>query len=180
MEWKFEKDAMDSIKAGFHPRQLHQTRYAERLIRVGIAPICDREPKFVRAQWTARLRDHYGVRKSRANHRHHAADALMVALAPKHFEKQPLYCNDPEFRELLYQAINGAVISHRISRSPSGALHNERAEKKQVITGEKKARNVLVFDRGQSNPTAYLSKRNWAMEIFEMPPNSPNAGAWVV
>lgn len=80
--------------------------------------------------------------KTRADHRHHAIDALVVALAhPGYTERlsrwfqtrdaatpQPEPALDPLFRDVRAQAerkVADIVVSHRVRRKVSGPLHKD-------------------------------------------------------
>jgi len=96
---------------------------------------------------TADLRQHWGLNtvlrddgldlKNREDHRHHAVDAIVVALANRSRLQQlaKLYRHGavgevlPEpwsgFRTTVEQVVNGINVAHRVRRTVRGALHEE-------------------------------------------------------
>jgi CRISPR-associated endonuclease Csn1 len=97
---------------------------------------------------TADLRRHWGLntvlraderdQKNRDDHRHHAVDAIVIALTSRSRLQQlsALYRRGrpkdevlPEpwtrFRDAVEQAVNGINVSHRVQRRARGSLHDE-------------------------------------------------------
>jgi CRISPR-associated endonuclease Csn1 len=141
----------------FTTRQLNDTRYASKLARRYLAVLYgvkEKEAqKYIKAnkgQVTAHIRNALdlnrilgdGGDKTREDHRHHAIDAIAIALSTPSIIKQ---LSDAASRakrvggwkgaevtppwESFYadvvQSINNIVVSHRISRKVSGPLHEE-------------------------------------------------------
>lgn len=132
-------------------RQLNDTRYMSRearayLQRLGIAVTT------TRGDVTAELRQRWGLntilaldeeekkdRKNRKDHRHHAIDAAVIALTTsahlKNLARRSAFRSEgkafplpwPEFREELQAVVERMLVSHRVNRKISGALHEETA-----------------------------------------------------
>lgn len=136
-------------------RQLNDTRYISRLVRsylAGLAPKDRRPLEYVRCSrgdMTAHLRRDWGLeqvlgtdRKNREDHRHHAVDAVVVALtnhkrlwALASLAKEQAYRRQerrasmpapwPNFWEEVKQAAQAIIVSHRPTRRIRGQLHEE-------------------------------------------------------
>ena len=98
----------------------------------------------VKGQLTAELRQMWGLNtvlrdddlnlKNREDHRHHAVDALVIALTDRsrlhhlarvRFTDEQLAPPWSNFREVVEEAIAGIKVSHRSVRDIAGALHEE-------------------------------------------------------
>jgi CRISPR-associated endonuclease Csn1 len=144
----------------FSARQLNDTRYATRLAADYLGLLYGgqidsdgtRRIQAGRGQVTAALRNAWGLngvlsegpRKSRDDHRHHAIDAIAVALTNAktvHMLSKSAQSAGPEhgrrrwwkhvplpwdgFLNDVQSAIDGITVSHRVSRKVAGALHEE-------------------------------------------------------
>jgi len=154
--WRFQPDAMTKFRdeQGFLARQLVDTQHLGRAAHRYLS--CIVPPQQVRVtpgRVTALLRHHLGletllapedapdrVGKNRADHRHHAIDALVVALIDPRFLKFVRDANAASeldrlevpppwgnFRADAKTAIDSIVVSHRPDHNPSGRLHEETA-----------------------------------------------------
>lgn len=166
------KDAMNRGKANrfcaetmpddFASRQLNDTGYAARqaaefLKRLwpDVGPTGKVYVESVTGRVTAQLRRRWGLNhvlaedgeKTRADHRHHALDALVVACADggytqklsRYFEAESEYQRGkgrkpddsivdapwPNIRNDAESAVAGIVVSHRVRKKVSGPLHKE-------------------------------------------------------
>ncbi|MDH5528141.1 MAG: type II CRISPR RNA-guided endonuclease Cas9 [Nitrospirota bacterium] len=149
---KLHKFTARELKADeFIARQLVDTRYIATEVKDFMAALVGKERVEVgRGQLTAAIRRMWGLNgllgdtaeKNRADHRHHAVDAVVTALttrgammaasrlnqgfrpqrgAEKHFKDEPW----PNFRNDVDAQLRGMVISHRVLRRARGALHEE-------------------------------------------------------
>ena len=145
---KFKRFALDAIKDldDFVSQQLNETRYIARqavafLSQLGVKV----EP--VKGGTTALLRHAWGIggllsddgNKTRLDHRHHAVDALTVALTTHSAvrglntsylrdgrlrleeQRQPM----PKLREQAIEMLKKTVVSHKSQRKLKGPLHDE-------------------------------------------------------
>ncbi len=176
--WRFGPDAMDrytDIERDFLARQLNDTRYMSRLagtylLRTGA------DVWVTPGRLTANLRWTWGLdsvlaghnrdeaanpAKNRNDHRHHAIDAVVVALTDrgllKHvatvagkaeeiFDKRYLSGIPdpwPDFRETVQQSISRIVVSHKPDHGVQGRLHNDTAYG-IVEPADKKGRSTVV------------------------------------
>jgi CRISPR-associated endonuclease Csn1 len=94
-----------------------------------------------KGQLTAELRHRWGLNdvlrdggfnlKNRDDHRHHAVDAIVIALTDRSRLQQLAKCNGnlpepwPGFRGSVEEAVNAINVSHRVRRKVAGALHEE-------------------------------------------------------
>jgi CRISPR-associated endonuclease Csn1 len=165
------KDTADILQ-GFVDRQLNDTRYASTMagdylgFLYGGKIDCQKNLR-VRAttgQVTAYLRDEWmlnrilrdgpteqggKVAKSREDHRHHAVDAIAIALTDESTIQQlsraaqqapqlgrrrfaPVQAPWPDFVDSVRAEIGRVVVSHRPSRKVSGALHEETLYSKSM------------------------------------------------
>ncbi len=130
----------------FIARQLNDTQYMSRVVAqyvrsLGTDVVC------TKGQYTADLRHAWGLDtilddkgtgiKNRDNHRHHAVDALVIALANRsrlqQLARSRAYRVDPStfeepwpaFRQEVEAKVNAIYVSHRPLRKIRGALHEE-------------------------------------------------------
>lgn len=131
----------------FVSRQLSDTAYITRKVHeyvqcLGVDVVC------TKGQLTADLRHHWGLNdvlrhdhlqiKNRDDHRHHAVDAIVIALMnrsrlhalSKMYQREGLDSAAlpkpwDSFRADVENAVNLINVSHRVRRSVSGALHEE-------------------------------------------------------
>lgn len=129
----------DIVLDHFVERQLRDTAYISRRVTeylrcLGVPIICSR------GQLTAELRHWWGLdtildaegrgQKNRADHRHHAIDAIAIALTDSkrlHALANARGRNMPvpwvDFREDAEHVVHGINVSHRAQRRLHGALH---------------------------------------------------------
>jgi CRISPR-associated endonuclease Csn1 len=153
--WRFQPDAMDKFcdTQGFLARQLKDTQYLAKISQRYLTTICPPgDVKVFPGRLTALLRHHWGldtllaqpdadrIAKNRADHRHHAIDALVVALADVRMLRQIQSANEadrlgdievpppwPALRAEAESAVAAIVVSHRQDHNPAGRLHEETA-----------------------------------------------------
>lgn len=148
---KYKRFALKELKEldgkdGFVSQQLNETRYIARqtvafLTQLGVSV----EP--VKGGTTALLRHVWGIggllsdsgNKTRLDHRHHANDALTVALTTRaavrglnsgHLRQGRLRLEQqqapmPKLREQALAALDNVVVSHKPQRKLKGPLHEE-------------------------------------------------------
>ncbi|HVA16226.1 MAG TPA: type II CRISPR RNA-guided endonuclease Cas9 [Candidatus Dormibacteraeota bacterium] len=156
---------VEALLGDFSSRQLSDTAYSSRLASryLGqfyggvVDPNGVRRVQATSGQVTAYLRNEWSlngilndgatanggaVRKTRDDHRHHAVDAVAIALtdaasikmlsdaaqrAPAERRRKfaPVPAPWPQFVESVRQQIENIVVSHRVSKKVSGALHEE-------------------------------------------------------
>ncbi len=159
---RFEQQEVNTEK--FIERQLNDTRYASRLgadflgMLYGGRVDADRKRRVfpITGQVTARLRKEWSLNavlndgptanggatlKSRDDHRHHAVDALVIALTDMavvkrmseqsarswHEGRRSLDMESPwnDFAADVRRAVDEIIVSHRVDRRANGQLHNE-------------------------------------------------------
>ena len=134
------------LKDDFIAQQLNDTRYISRKAMEYLAPVAEKV-QAVKGGSTALLRKYWGLNsivgdgnvKSRDDHRHHAVDAVVVALTdpqklhtlsvyhkyrrePKQEQYPPPWDN---FRSDVDAVIRNIFVSHRFKRKTTGKLHEE-------------------------------------------------------
>lgn len=148
-------------KDGFLERQLNDTRYVSKYTRKYLTAIVpENQIWVVTGQLTADLRHHLGMnalmrdhnqpedekpRKNRNDHRHHAIDAMVIALISRSLlqyvstelqaerkDRSKLFSGMDltpweGFQEDARQALSKIVVSHRSREKDQGSLHNETA-----------------------------------------------------
>ncbi len=160
--WRFNPDAMDrydNTERDFLARQLTDTRYMSRLATLYLRRT-GADVWVTPGRFTSDLRWAWGLDsvlaghnqeeggdpiKNRNDHRHHAIDAVVVALtdrgllnhvatvagrAEERFDKRYLAdINDPwiDFRDTVRESIEQVVVSHKPDHGVQGALHNDTA-----------------------------------------------------
>lgn len=161
--WRFLPDAIErhDAEGGFLDRQLNDSRYISRYTTEYLSTIIPRNKIWVvTGRLTSLLRTFWGlnsvlrghnedgdqpVKKSRDDHRHHAVDAIVVAMtsrgmlarvskAARRAEELDLarLFEDridpwPDFRDEVKRHVDGIVVSHRARKKPQGQLHKDTA-----------------------------------------------------
>ncbi len=154
---KVRRFAAADIPADFASRQLNDTGYAARqavgflkMLFPDLGQSSEVRVATLSGRVTARLRHNWGLNgilsedgeKTRADHRHHAIDALVAALAHPGYTQRlsrwfqqkddprqpPPPALDPPFPDVRAQAkrkVDEIVVSHRVRRKVSGPLHKD-------------------------------------------------------
>ena len=169
-EAKLQRFQMQKIDEGddFANRQLNDTRYASRLAttylghlfgasidadgRRRVFPTSGRVTSYLRQRWDLNSLIGHPDQKNRADHRHHAVDALVTALSDTRAIQQlsvaaeqaertgsRLFADvEPPFPDLLAQArkaVESIQISSRVNRKVNGPLHEETIQSHPVTIG---------------------------------------------
>ena len=145
---KRRRFVMEKIPEDFIARQLNDTRYIAREARSWLETLAGRnQVQIGKGGVTAALRRRWGLNgllsnsgeKTRADHRHHAVDAVVIALttpavvqrmsrlsasgrAPDEAGFAPPW---EHFRDEVRRRIDSMVVSYRVLREIRGALHEE-------------------------------------------------------
>ncbi|MFT3920958.1 MAG: type II CRISPR RNA-guided endonuclease Cas9 [Myxococcales bacterium] len=149
----------------FISRQLTDTAYITAAV-VEYLKVLDLDVLGSKGQLTAELRHQWGLNdvlrddglnvKNREDHRHHAVDAIVIALTDRKRLQRLAKCrgNDEltppdtgkwkSFRADVEAAINGIKVSHRVQRKVSGALHEETIYGPTPNVGEFVCRKPLL------------------------------------
>ena len=168
-KWRFFENAMEKFKDEntFQASQLNDTRYLSKIAKQYLAQICDpNKIKVANGKLTSLLRHNWGlnsilnkqeeenfdpetgeilakkpVKKTRDDHRHHAVDALVIAMTETRLLQQisrdnsrghdldRLVINLPShwnrFREDAVEAIEKIIVSHKPDHGKNSQLHEE-------------------------------------------------------
>ena len=168
-KWRFYENAMEKFKDEntFQASQLNDTRYLSKIAKQYLAQICDpNKIKVANGKLTSLLRHNWGlnsilnkqeeenfdpetgeilakkpVKKTRDDHRHHAVDALVIAMTETRLLQQisrdnsrghdldRLVINLPShwnrFREDAVEAIEKIIVSHKPDHGKNSQLHEE-------------------------------------------------------
>jgi CRISPR-associated endonuclease Csn1 len=178
------EDELEDFLSDFRSRQLNDTAYAARLatryvslLYGGLADAEHQQRVFAPSgQTTAYFRNLWKlnailndgpsteggrVEKVRDDHRHHAVDAVVIALTDAGMVKRlsdaaqcafsagrkrfaALEGPWPNFVDTVRQAISGIVVSHRVSKKVSGALHEETIYSSAKADGSVRVRKPLA------------------------------------
>jgi CRISPR-associated endonuclease Csn1 len=169
--WRFAPDALErfSKQGGFLERQLNETRHLARLAKAYLEVLTP-NVWVVTGQLTALLRGKWGLngilgddnRKNRNDHRHHAADAIVigctsrgllneVAKVASRAEEQNLdrlFGDFPEpmpnFRDQAVRAVRAGLVSPKPEHGKGGALHEDTAYGLNVRPEERDLGNVVM------------------------------------
>lgn len=189
--WRFDPDAMEQWeeRGDFLARQLNDTRYIARLGKTFVEALYggqgsigqERQVWVVPGQLTSDLRYFAGLndligltggnRKDRTDHRHHAVDALVVALTDQAMVKRAADLAKKEdmaehyeimkamaeplkrYRKSAEDRLSKLVVSHKPDHGFQDAMHNDTA---YGLTADKDHKgNVLLVTR---KPLESLSK----------------------
>jgi CRISPR-associated endonuclease Csn1 len=173
--WRFAPDAREQLSKNgrdFLDRQLMETRWLSRLAHQYLAAVCDpREVWVVTGQHTSLIRgkwgldkllsDHnYTTAKNRADHRHHAIDALVTAVTDRSLLQRIASVYDevrdkievplpwPSLRDDLEAALKRMIVSHKPDHGQQGKLHEDTAYgavKQEEIDAKGKSLGNLVY-----------------------------------
>jgi CRISPR-associated endonuclease Csn1 len=202
--WKMvAKDGMNAGKArrfcaesmpdDFVSRQLNDTGYAARQVsevlkrlwpdigptaKVHVQPVTGKVTALLRRRWQLNHILGEDGEKTRADHRHHAIDALVVACADggytqklsRYFEAESDYQRgrgakpsdaivDPPWANIradVERAVAGIVVSHRVRKKVSGPLHLETVYGDTGIDEKTKRESYRLFVIRK--PVEHLSK----------------------
>ncbi len=153
--WRFASDARERINRDgrdFIERQLHETSWLAKLAKQYVGAVCDPNQVWVvTGQHTGLIRDKWGLStllpdhnytnaKNRADHRHHALDACVIAMTDRSLlqritkdyargERHRIVVETPwdSFRTDLQNALARITVSHRRDHGVQGKLHDETA-----------------------------------------------------
>lgn len=152
--WRFASDARERINRDgrdFLDRQLHETSWLAKLAKQYVGAICNpNEVWVVTGQHTGLIRDKWGLNtllpdhnytnaKNRADHRHHALDACVIATTDRSLlqritrdynrDRHKIVVETPwvNFRTDLQNALASITVSHRRDHEVQGKLHDETA-----------------------------------------------------
>lgn len=151
--WRFEPGAEKQfeVQGGFLARQLNETSWLARLTRQYLSCLTDpyqvwvlpgRLTSMIRRKWglNSLLPDHnFTNAKNRADHRHHAIDALVTALTDRGLLQNMARAYDDvrdrievplpweTFRDDLEAALKTMTVSHKADHGVQGKLHEESA-----------------------------------------------------
>lgn len=155
--WRFAENAMERYlrdEKDFLARQLNDTAYLSRVAKEYLSAICPPARIWVTpGRLTAMLRAKWGLnsilsdtnRKQRDDHRHHALDAVVIAVADRSLLKrvadaagrahdaglERLLSDMPQpwdgFRDAVESGIGHVVVSHKPDHGQQDKLHNDLA-----------------------------------------------------
>jgi len=155
--WRFAENAMERYlrdEKDFLARQLNDTAYLSRTAKEYLSAICPPAHIWVTpGRLTAMLRAKWGLnsilsdtnRKQRDDHRHHALDAVVIAVADRSLLKrvadaagrahdaglERLLSDMPQpwdgFREAVASGLEHVVVSHKPDHGQQDKLHNDLA-----------------------------------------------------
>ena len=159
--WRFQKDALEIWErdhADFLARHLNDTRYIGRLAKEYLEHICPfNKIDVLTGRLTALLRSHWGLKKNRNDHRHHAVDAIVIGMTSRSMLQRVATAANraenlhlarlfekgadgrspidpwPGFRDDVRNIESGMIVSHKPKRKPlgthttDGQLHNAKA-----------------------------------------------------
>ena len=151
---RFQQDKIDTDQ--FIARQLTDTAYISRVTAEYLRCLFDDDDNKrgavlgLKGQYTSELRYQWGLHqilrddgldlKNREDHRHHAVDAIVLALTDRSRLQQLRNIRKsggteqtgevlpdpwPGFREDVQEAVNAINVSHRVQRKVSGRLHED-------------------------------------------------------
>jgi len=152
--WRFKPDALERYaKDGdFLARQLNETKYLSRLAKIYLGKICDPDRVWVTpGTLTGLLRGKWGLHsilsddnsKNRADHRHHAVDAVVIGALTRGVvqriaheagraedrDLEKLFTEIPapfdDFRDHVRNRIRSVTVSYKPEHGREGALHED-------------------------------------------------------
>ncbi len=152
--WRFAPDARERLNRDgrdFLDRQLMETRWLSSLARQYVSAVCNpnqvwvvtgQHTGLIRGKWglNTLLPDHnFTTAKNRADHRHHAIDALVVAVTDRSLLQRIAgeYDNERDkievplpwstLRDDLEAALKRMIVSHKPDHGYQGKLHEDTA-----------------------------------------------------
>ncbi len=159
---KYRKFLQKEVKLeDFVHRQLTDTAYISKAVRQYLQPLVPdplKDMLCTKGQLTAELRHDWGLNtilrddglnlKTREDHRHHAIDAIVIALTDRS-RLQALARDNiapppwDGFRQDVDTVLNSLHVSHRVQRKVAGKLHEETIYAKTANDGEFACRKPL-------------------------------------
>lgn len=169
-EAKLRRFQMQEIPEDFAARQLNDTRYISRLAadyvgllfggriddksRLRVQVSAGRTTAYLRDEWNLNSILSDGGSKDRSDHRHHAVDAVVIALtdpgsvqllsraaaSAEEMGRRLFIPIEPPWKGFLDEvrrAIDGIHVSYRVDRRVSGALHEESFYSQPYLAVEK-------------------------------------------
>ena len=149
--WRFTEEAAVQLESGdFLARHLNETRYLSRLIREYLT-FAVPNVRVTSGQLTALLREQWGLKKDRNDHRHHLIDAVVIGATSQSMVQRMARENDrspnsldtririsppwgkDSFRKEVERRVEHCIVRHRPDHfQPSGGtttgkLHRETA-----------------------------------------------------
>lgn len=151
--WRFEPEAREHFaqQGGFLGRQLNETGWLARMAKTYLSAVCSPYEVWVLpGRLTAMLRGKWGLNqllpdhnftdaKNRADHRHHAIDAVVAALTDRSLLQRMAGAYDDErdrvvvpepwegFRDELDARLRAMIVSHKPDHGAQGKLHEDTA-----------------------------------------------------
>jgi CRISPR-associated endonuclease Csn1 len=151
--WRFEPEAREHFarQGGFLGRQLNETGWLARMAKTYLSAVCNPYEVWVLpGRLTAMLRGKWGLNqllpdhnftdaKNRADHRHHAIDAVVAALTDRSLLQRMASAYDEErdrvvvpepwegFRDELDARLRTMIVSHKPDHGAQGKLHEDTA-----------------------------------------------------
>ncbi len=171
---KYRKFVKKELDAGFNSQQLNDTRYISVLAKDYLRHLTD-VVETTNGNLTSTLTYLWGLKsilrddeqniKNREDHRHHAIDALVIAITNQSMVQRlskynringKVYYDDEKlsekyplpwatFRDDVKAAVNNIIVSHKFKKKASGQLHentlygkmlNEHKEQKKDLKGQ--------------------------------------------
>lgn len=149
--WRFDPDAMSKFREGdrWLARQLTDTAYLARVARKFLSSlVTENKVRVLPGRLTALLRHHWGlnsvlspenVKDRSLDHRHHAVDAIVVALTDASLLNAISKMSSrgtigrlgniptpwPNLREEANRIVQDIITSHRVNHNPQGRLFDE-------------------------------------------------------
>lgn len=189
--WRFEPNALERFKetGGFQARQLMETSWLARLTREYLSSITNpnevsvtpgRLTAMLRAKWglNSLLPDHnFTNAKNRADHRHHAIDALVICLTDRGLlqrmssaydeERQKITVPEPwdGFREQVGKSLSAIIVSYKPEHGREGKMHKESAY--GINKNQQEGEGNLVYRKALINLTEAEIGRIRDLEIRE-------------
>lgn len=158
---KYQRFLQESVELDdFFARQFVDTAYISSQVRAYVARL-GADVVCVKGAHTAELRWHWGLNevlrndgldlKNREDHRHHAVDAVVIALTSRSrlqqlarlwraggVDRTGEILSEPwgGFRSVVETAVNQVIVSHRPRRKVAGALHKDTSYGPTPVDGE--------------------------------------------
>ncbi|WP_333823962.1 type II CRISPR RNA-guided endonuclease Cas9 [Pinisolibacter sp.] len=152
--WRFKPDALERFgkQEDFLARQLNETKHLSRLAKIYLGKICDPDRIWVTpGTLTGLLRGKWGLNsvlsddnfKNRADHRHHAIDAVVIgaltrgvvqriaheAARAEERDLEKVFTEIPtpfdDFRDHVRDRIRSVTVSYKPEHGREGALHED-------------------------------------------------------
>ena len=169
-KFKQLKFTQEIIEKDFISRQLVDTSYIAKLASKHLRSIC-KNVEISKGKFTSELRSAWNLNtllntkdtKNRTDHRHHAVDAIVIALtSPEMLKERTCYGNNisfplpwKSFRKDVERNIKEIIVEHKVNKKRQGKLHEDTSYR-------------LTHEKWNFKPILDTSYKNGSVKFYSL------------